>query len=96
MSKLKQEAGNMMQRSVFGLANVLALASAMFGTGPLYSATQSWVYEFAASHYGYSAADFITLVWGALCAAFIFFGARMSIAAAIMFGVVTFIARFAV
>jgi len=96
MSKMQQIASEKAQQTLFSLANVLAGVLTLFGTGPLYTATRGWVYEFAVNHYGYSMADFITLVWGGLCAAFIFFGARMGLYALIGLGIATAIARFAV
>lgn len=96
MSKMKQTASEKAQQALFSFTSVLAGVLTLFGTGPLYTATRGWVYEFAVNHYGYSMADFITLVWGALCAAFIFFGARMGMYAFIGLGIATAIARFAV
>ena len=80
-------------KSMSGLANVLAIIVAFFGTGPFYTATVGWVQNFAAEHYGYAMMDFITLVWGVICAALIFFIARASIGTALMFGAAAILMR---
>ena len=78
MRKATENARNEMWKSIFGLTNTIAATIALFGTGPLYSATRDWVYGFAASYYGYTLADIITLGWGAICAAFIYFDADIA------------------
>ena len=94
-SKKHKEAGqSIFMSSMIGLANVLAIIATFLGTGPLYSATQGWVYEFATSHYGQTSADFTAMIWGVICAALIFFGARASISTALVFGAVTMMMRF--
>ncbi|MDG1286340.1 MAG: hypothetical protein P8P30_02110 [Rickettsiales bacterium] len=93
MDKHKQAGQSIFMSSIQGLANVLAIVATFMGTGPLYTATQGWVFEFAISHYGHASADFITLVWGVICGAFIFFIARASIGTALMFGAIAVMTR---
>ncbi|MCK4946363.1 MAG: hypothetical protein KAS59_08890 [Alphaproteobacteria bacterium] len=94
-SKKHAEAGkSIFMSSMIGLANVLAVIATFFGTAPLYTATQDWVYDFALSHYGQGSADFMKLIWGVLCAALIFFSARASISTALIFGALAVMIRF--
>jgi len=78
--------------SMKGLANVLAVVCTFFGTGPLYSATVDWVLEFSQNHYG-AGGDFVSILWGCVCAAFIFFVARASLSTALVMGALTLATR---
>lgn len=72
--------------SVFLLANVLAFAAALLGTGPAYSATVGWVRDLTAAQYGAAFSDLASLVWFAIVALTVFAFARASLATAITLG----------
>ena len=91
--KYKQAGQSIFMSSMTGLANVLALVETFFGTGPLYTKTVDWIYRFAAQNYGYASADLVSLIWGAICAALIFFIARASISTALVMGALTIAMR---
>ena len=93
MDKHKHAGQSVFMSSMQGLANVLAIIATFLGTGPMYTATHGWVFEFAVSHYGQASADFVTLIWGVICGAFIFFIARASIGTALMFGAIALMTR---
>ncbi len=78
--------------SMKGLSNVLAVACTFFGTGPLYSATVGWVQGFSQAHYSASG-DIVAILWGCVCAAFIFFVARASLSTALVMGALTLATR---
>lgn len=72
--------------SVSLLANVLAFAAALLGTGPAYSASVGWIRDFTASQYGAAFSDLASLVWFAIVALTVFAFARASLATAITLG----------
>lgn len=91
---MKKEAANLAQSSVMGFANVLAIAAAFLATGPISSATASWVVESAVSSYGEDVAGFVRFGWMLTVAAGVFFLARAFIALALMFIVSFAVMRF--
>ncbi|MDH5721905.1 MAG: hypothetical protein OEY94_01105 [Alphaproteobacteria bacterium] len=94
LQKHKQAGQSIFMSSMTGLANTLAVVATFLGTGPFYSASKDWVRDFALSQYGPASADFVTMIWGVICACLIFFTARASISTALMFGAVAVMVRF--
>lgn len=94
MDKHKEAGGNTFMKSIQGLANVLALMTAFFATGPLYTSTVGWVIEFTVEHYGSGLSDIASMLWGVMCALLVFFIARASIGTALMFGAAALMMRF--
>ena len=82
----REAAKGVFTSSVALLANVLAFAAALLGTGPAYSASVGWVRDFTASQYGMAFSDFASLVWFAIVALTVFAFARASLATAITLG----------
>lgn len=81
-------------KSAEGLANMLAVAAAFFGTAPLYTNTVDWVVGFAARHYASGLDELVAFCWFITCAVTIFFTARMTIGTAITMGAMAVAARF--
>ena len=79
--------------SVALLANVLAFAAAMLGTGPAYSASIGWVRDFTAAQYGAAFSDLASLVWFVVVGLTVFAFARASLATTITLGGLALAAR---
>ena len=92
--KYKHAGGSIFMSSMMGLANVLAVVVTFFGTGPLHSNTVGWIVQFSTRNYGFIDTDIISLLWGAICAALIFFIARASISTALVMGALAIAMRF--
>ena len=93
LDKHKNAGGEIFMSSMKGLANILALVATFLGTGPIFTATKGWIYAFGVSHYGEASADLVTMLWGVIVAALIFFISRATLATAIMFGAVAVMMR---
>ena len=90
-----REAGrSVFMGSMHGLANVLALVAAFFGTPMVHGRTSAWVQDFVARHYGHGLADLTAFAWFVICALLIFFIARASIGTALVFGGLAIATRF--
>lgn len=71
----------------------MAVGAALFGTGPIHSASVDWVTDYATRQYGSGLEDPTSVVWFVLVAATTFFVARASIATLILMGGLAVAAR---
>ena len=92
--KYRQAGQSIFMDSVMGLANVLAVLAAFFGTPIAYAKSIHWVQTYTRQYYGYGFEDPVAIVWFCSCAALIFFLARTSVSTALVFGGVTLMTRF--
>lgn len=89
----KNAARSAFESSVLLLANVVAFAIAMLGTGPVYSWSVVWVRGFAVTQYGPDLAALIEVLWAVVVALTIFAFARASVATLITLGGLALAAR---
>jgi len=80
--------------SVNGMANVLALAAAVFGTPPAYDLTFRYIAAYARHYYGSGAVEFFGFCWMILLVLFLFFAARMSVSTLLVVGGIAVAVRF--
>lgn len=90
----KQAAQNLFLSSVTGLANVVAVVTAFFCTGPFYHRTIGFIDRYVENNYGYGWEDITHICWWIVTALIVFFLARMSVGLAIMMGGIYLITRF--
>ena len=62
--------------SLTGVANILAVILAFFGTTPLFDGTIDWVRSLSAGSYGYGFQELIAFAWFGICALLIFYIAK--------------------
>lgn len=89
----KAAARSAFESSVVLLANVLAFAVALLGTGPVYGWSVVWVRSVAVAQYGHDFAALIEVIWFGVVALIIFAFARASIATLITLGGLALAAR---
>ena len=70
--------------SIEALATLLAALAAFLATPEAYSRTVNWVVRYASSRYGAGFEDLIAMGWFVMTALIIFFGARATLATAIV------------
>lgn len=86
-NKDKSEAAkSMFTSSVKGFANVAAVGVTFVTTPLVFELTKGWVHGFTARNYGPEWTDVTGPAWFVILAAANFFGARASLATALVFG----------
>lgn len=81
-------------KSVEWLAILLAIMAAFLLTPEVYARTVAWIVAYTASRYGAGFEDLTRFVWFVMTALLIFFGARATLATAIVAGAVAIATRF--
>lgn len=89
----KNAARSAFESSVLLLANVVAFAAALLGTGPVYSWSVGWVRAFAITQYGPDLAALIEVLWAVIVALTIFAFARATLATSLVMGGLVLAAR---
>ena len=90
----QKEAGRaIFTSSVFGLANTTAAVTTFFGVPPLHSKTVSFVQAYTENHYGTGLDDLVGFAWFVVCAFFVFFVSRASVATLLVMGGLALAAR---
>lgn len=80
--------------SIEALANILAFMTAFLVTPEIHTRTVGWVVSYASLRYGPGFEDLITFGWFVATALLVFFGARATLATAIIAAGVAFAIRF--
>lgn len=81
-------------QSVEALANLSAFVAAFFLAPEVYVRTIAFVIEYTRQRYGYGFDEPVMLVWFVVVTLIVFFGARATIATAIVAGGLTLASRF--
>ncbi|RIJ31056.1 hypothetical protein [Henriciella algicola] len=89
----EKAAKSIFEDSIVLLANVLAFAAALLGTGPVYSWSIGWVYNFSVTQYGSGLAGLIEFVWIAVVALTLFAFARATLTTSLVMGGLALAAR---
>ena len=90
----KKSPRSLFESSIYGLANVSAVAVTFLSVPLVYDYTINWISSFAATHYGDTAAGFASFGWFITCALFIFFLTRASLSTGLMIGGLALATRF--
>lgn len=90
----RQKRQKFFMSNIEALANILAFITAFIATPEVYARTVNWVVNYTATRYGPGFEDMTAMGWFAVTALLIFFGARASLATAILAGGLALATRF--
>ncbi len=90
----RQKRQQFFMTNIEALANILAFVTAFIATPEVYARTVVWVVNFTAHRYGEGYEGFTAIGWFVVTGLLIFFGARATLATAILAAGLTLAVRF--